>query len=171
MTRVLDTREAIALLQPGDLMLYKPGARSFFGWLIRIKTWHAISHVEVYVGDGKSFASRDGIGTNIYPMRLSDLVLVRKPNLPFNIAKALAGFYRTGHQPYGWLDLLQFMGAPVDAKGVVCSPAATDFIRDGDVPVFGREPSIKIAPMQLALTELYRDVWTEKDGVVRAARV
>jgi hypothetical protein len=64
-------------LKPGDVLLYKP--KGLFGWLIRVKTWHKIAHVECYVGDGLSVASRDGKGVGKYPLRSSELAVVCRP--------------------------------------------------------------------------------------------
>ena len=58
MKQTIEESVARSVLLPGDVMLYRPSG--VFGWLIRVKTWHPISHVEVHCGGGQSFASRDG---------------------------------------------------------------------------------------------------------------
>ncbi len=68
-----------ALLQPGDCLLYRP--KGVFGFFIRVKTWHHIAHCEMYVGKGKAAASREGKGVAIYPLRVSELAYVLRPDL------------------------------------------------------------------------------------------
>lgn len=144
-------------LRPGDVLLYK--STGLFSWLIRVKTWHAVSHVEVYIGAGQSAASRDGKGTGLYPLREDGLVSVLRPVVPFQRAAALDWYHREAKGlPYGWADLLQFTGLNVDRRGIVCSPFATLFLRAGGVPVFNAEPANKIAPFQFATSELLREV-------------
>ena len=151
-------------IKPGDVLLYK--AKGLFGWLITRKTWHNIGHVEVYVGDGQSVASRDHQGTGKYPLRLSELMYVCRPKRHFDCAKALAWFEAQPHQPYGWFDLLSFTGWNVDGKGIVCSPFATTFIRAGGLDPFNGEPAIKIAPFQFALSSKYAVFQVDQDGNV-----
>ena len=133
-------------LQAGDCLLYRP--KGIFGQLIRIKTWHKISHVEVYAGNGMSYASRDGLGVNLYPVRLSELAWVLRPsklpaNITFSYAKSMIG------TPYGWLDLLAFIGLPVNFPGIVCSAFATNIYRtDLDWPIFPTDTATDIAPFE-----------------------
>jgi hypothetical protein len=143
-----------AELLPGDILLYRPNG--IFGRLIALKTWHPISHVEVYLGGGVSAASRDGQGTGIYPLRLAQLALVCRPIVPCDVGAGLRWFATQPHQPYGWLDLAAFFGATVDGRGVVCSPFATEFVRACGLDPFNGEPSIRIAPFQFALSPVFR---------------
>lgn len=144
----------IADLRPGDVLLYR--ANGFFGRLIALKTWHPISHVEVYVGNQQSVASRDGQGTGLYPLRLTELERVCRPIVPFDLAAGLAWFHSTPHRSYGWADLLQFVGMNVDTKGVVCSPFATEFERRCGIDPFNGEDPNKIAPFQFELSPVYQ---------------
>ncbi len=158
-----------ANLQAGDVLLYRP--KGFYGWAIRFHTGIAIGHVEVCIGDGHSIASRDGQGVGIYPVRTSELVYVLRPNVPFDVAGAMAWFDKNGKgQPYGWLDLLQFFGYEVNAKGMVCSPCATYVMRAAGVPVFGSVKAEKIAPKDFLLTNLLRDV-TSGDALIAPINV
>lgn len=148
-------------LQPGDVLLYN--GSGLYSWIIRIKTWHATSHVEVYVGDGQSVASRDGIGVGLYTSRSDGLTHVLRPTVPFQYKAAMDWFYRHANkQPYGWLDLLAFVGMTRDHPGMVCSDFATQFLRAGGVPVFNQEPSRQIAPFQFLTSELLKDVTDEQ---------
>lgn len=144
------------MIEAGDVLLYRP--TGLFGRLIAVKTWHPISHVEVSIGHGRTVASRDGLGVGQYPQRDAQLAHVLRPTRPINLAAAMAYFDRVNGQPYGWLDLLAFLGASVDGPGIVCSPFATAFLRAGGLPIFRTEDARKIAPFQFLLSELLMDV-------------
>jgi cell wall-associated NlpC family hydrolase len=143
-------------LRPGDVLLYRP--KGVFGWIIRLKTWHPIAHVEIYLGNQQSAASRDGVGVGLYPLRLEGLAHVVRPKLPFDAAKALAFTEGMKGTPYGWLDLLNFGSISIDTKGIVCSPFVTLLLRDNGIPVFGDEPANLVAPFQFLTSELLSDV-------------
>ena len=144
-------------LVPGDVLLYR--ASGFYGRLIALKTWHPISHVEVYAGDGQSEASRDGVGVGRYLLRTDGLTHVLRPVHPaFNWASGDAWFRAVEGQPYGWLDLLQFVGLPVNGPGMVCSPFVAGRLRASGLPIFNAEPIEKIAPCTFLLSELLVDV-------------
>lgn len=130
----------------GDIMLYRP--KGVFGQLISIKTWHRISHVELYHGNSVSYASRDGLGVNAYPVRLSELKYVLRPQVPLDFAAGDAWFATVKGQPYGWLDLLDFVGLPVNGPGMVCSPFAADYLRHAGWNIFPTDPPVKVAPFQ-----------------------
>lgn len=147
-------------LHPGDVLLYQP--TGVFGWLIRFHTGGPCAHVEVYLGGGKSIASRDRLGVGIYPLRTSELGWVLRPNLPFDTDNAWDWYERTGKgQRYGWLDLAQFFGYNVNGPGIVCSPCAVCVLRAAGVPVFGMVPAEHIAPNDFLLSELLSDVTAE----------
>ena len=143
-------------LLPGDVLLYKP--KGLYGWIIRVHTWHAIAHVEIAMGLGVSAASRDGIGVNYYPTRTEDLAAVLRPKPFFDLAAARRYVDAMKGTPYGWFDLLNFVGVNVDQRGIVCSPFVTEVLRHGGVPVFNAEPSRLIAPFQFQESELLQDV-------------
>lgn len=141
------------ILKSGDVLLYGPS--STFGWLIALKTWHTYSHVEVYIGNSQSVASRDGEGVNLYSVRTDHLRAVCRPRAPFNLDAALRYFGSVKGQPYGWWDLARFLGAPVNGPGMVCSGFATEFVRAGGLDPFNGEDSTAIAPFQFAVSPLY----------------
>lgn len=150
-------------LRPGDVLLYP--ATSLFGKLIALKTWHPVSHVEVYIGGGQNAASRDGLGVAIYQARLHDVKHVLRPTVPFSVLRALAWFaVHAKGQPYGWLDLLAFIGVTKDMPGMVCSSFATQFLRAGGVPVFRDEPANAIAPFQFMTSELLEPVRAQDEA-------
>jgi hypothetical protein len=156
-------------LTPGMVLLYKP--TSAFGKLIVFHTGGPCSHAELYIGDGTSLASRDGEGTGRYPLRTTDLGWVLRPMTAFDQPKALAWFTAQAHQKYGWSDLLQFCGYPVNGDGVVCSPFVVYALRAGGVHVFKDIAPERIAPNDLLLSEYLEDVTTWVCGVVGPSRV
>lgn len=134
-------------LQPGDCLLYKPA--SLFGWVIWLKTWHDISHVEVYAGNGMSYASRDGIGVGKYPLRTSQLAWILRPSKP--LANLQRGFEYADDMkgtPYGWLELLAFVGIPVHFGGIVCSAFATELYRHAGWSLFPTDAAEDVAPFE-----------------------
>lgn len=133
-------------LSRGDILLYRP--RGFFGWLIATKTWHRVSHVEIYDGNGQSLASRDGLGVSRYPWRDTELAYVLRPQIPLQFLGGIQYFERMKGTPYGWLDLIDFVGVSLDTRGIVCSPFATGYLRACGWNVFPTDPINKIAPFQ-----------------------
>lgn len=155
-------------LLPGDVLLYRP--KGLFGWIILLKTWHRVGHVEVYVGSGESVASRDKVGVGRFPLRTNGLFKVCRPKEPFDLAAALEWFETVNGEPYGFLDLVRFVGIPVDGPGRVCSSFAVTFQRKGGVNGFNGEPANNVAPFQFDVSPTYRD-YEVKDGYVIAPDV
>lgn len=153
-------------LKPGDCLLYKPKKSSLFGWLIAIKTWHAISHCEVYIGDGLSAASRDRIGVDIYPTRYSELTMVLrpKPEYHFNLAMALKWFILSAKgQKYDWLGLLRFTWRSDYSKGNTnnkqfCSEFVLRFYRAGNFDPMPGEDADAVAPFQFGYNPLFSKI-------------
>lgn len=133
-------------LKAGDILLYRP--KGLFGQIIGIKTWHEIAHVEIYDGLHQSLASRDGLGVDRYSVRLSELAYVLRPKHPLDIGAGRRYFYKMKGTSYGWLDLLNFVGLPINAPGIVCSPFAAGFLRACGWPVFPADPIERVAPFQ-----------------------
>lgn len=146
-------------LQPGDVLLYRPA--NIYGWLIRLKTWHSISHVELYLGNGWSSASRDGLGVGLYPLRTAQLAVVMRPRSPIDACKAWSYTRDHAGTPYGWLELLNFLGIPVRGRGIVCSGWVTALLRYLDVKVFNNDPMDAIAPFQFLDSELLWEAWKD----------
>jgi hypothetical protein len=141
--------EPVVDLKAGDCLLYSP--TGIFGSLIALKTWHPIAHVEVYVGDHgypMSVASRDGQGVNFYPLRTKQLAYVLRPTNPLDLACGLRYARRMTGTPYGWRDLLNFVGYKVDRHGIVCSPFATEFYRACGWNIFPLDTANQVAPFQ-----------------------
>ena len=138
-------------LKPGDCLLYGPKPGSFFGWLISLKTWHKISHCEMYTGKGKSFASRDGIGVGLYPLRDTEIAYVLRPTDALDWAGFWKWFYTVNGQKYDWVGLLRFVytksGSTGNNNKMFCSEALTRAYRALGAKVFNEaEDADAIAP-------------------------
>lgn len=185
-----------AQLQPFDVLLYRP--TGIFGRLIKFHTGYNISHVEVFVGrkpiaalDPRildtldataggprvySTASRDGKGVDFYPLRLDgSLAYVLRPKAPIPtglqmLATAFAQSMRG--TPYGWIDLIDFCGYPVNGRGIVCSPYATVVLRQAGIDIFnGVQPRL-VAPYLFRTSERLTTIYTDgKDAALDAAGV
>lgn len=141
-------------LLPGDCLLYKP--TGLFGALIRLKTWHAISHVEIYAGQGKSWASRDGLGVDLYPYREEQFAAALRPAQgSFNYQQAEAWAQTKVGTPYGWAQLLLFIGLPIHGSGLFCSEFATQFYRAGGLDPFAGEDAQAVAPFEFLICPLF----------------
>ncbi len=138
--------------RPGDCVLYKPS--SVFGLLISVKSWHAISHVEIAIGNGESVASRDGKGVNRYPIRSDHVAAVLRPMVPINVAAGLAWFETVKGQGYDWLGLLRFswrseyVPSRFTDNKQFCSEFATRFYRQAGFDPFPREDADAVCPFQ-----------------------
>jgi hypothetical protein len=164
--------KAEQFIRPGDNLLYK--AKGLFGWVIAARTWHMIAHCECFVGDGKSVASRDGIGVGLYPLRLDGLCVILRPKEPVLLKNAMDVFYRKYRgQGYDWLGLLRFAWrTPVDPKirfnnEQFCSEFLTRFDRDmGLKDLFNGEDADAIAPFQFELDPAFVKYEVDSNGEV-----
>ena len=130
-------------LQPGDVLLYR--GTGLFSQAIRVKTWSRFSHVEIYDGDGWSWASRNGIGVNRYPVRINDLdeVLRLRPWVPFDLVAARRWAWSVQGQGYDWVGLLAFIVAKRQGREnnkQFCSEFAARMIRYGISAAVGITP-------------------------------
>lgn len=128
----------VKALRPGDCLLYS--GTGFFSRVIRIKTWSAISHVEIYVGFGKSVASRDGHGVNTYPLRTDGLVTVLRPLRFVDVGAGMRWHQQQIGQAYDWWGLLRFfaIGEQSTTKQF-CSEYATRWYRAGGFEPFAKD--------------------------------
>jgi uncharacterized protein YycO len=153
------------ILKPGDCLLYR--ASGFFGHLISLKTWSHFSHVEVYIGNNKSVASRDGIGVNEYTLRLENLGFILRPNRDFNIKKALKWFHDIAKgQRYDWKGILVFTLAAKQGSldRMFCSEFATRFYRNGDFNPFNINYNAdRIAPSNFLISPNFDEIWKDLD--------
>lgn len=153
-------------LQPGDLLLYRPVG--LIGKLIALKTWLPYAHCEVAVAPGKAVASRDLRGTGMWPTRWSELAMVLRPTVPFDLAKAMEYFKTVDGTPYDVWGLFRFFGKGKESKGTLfCSEFATRFYRAGGLDPFHGTPADLVPPGWFAtVADGFKVVWTDKQGVV-----
>lgn len=148
-------------VQPGDVLLYRGGG--FFSKLIALKTWHNISHVEIYAGGLQNAASRDGIGVGMYDVRENGLVAILRPTGDFDINAALDWFETVIGQKYDWLGLLRFAWFGRIPTGnnnkQFCSEFATRFLRAGGCDPFPREDADAVAPYQFKFSAELELIW------------
>lgn len=124
------------ILIPGDHLLYsRPG---FWSKTIKIKTWSNFSHVEVYLGEGKSFSSREKIGTGIFGLA-KDFVCILRPTDIIYMDIAVKWAEKVSGQSYDYLGLLRFftLGKQSEDKQF-CSEAVTRFDRMGNFDPFAK---------------------------------
>lgn len=170
-------------LKPGDCLLYHPVPFSpshFMGWLfgeaIARKTWHNISHVEVYAGKEQSVASRDGKGVDIYPFRSDQLAYILRPTQNFNFDEAFNWFLTVKGQGYDWKGLLRFVYTneastySLAPQKMFCSEFATRFYRAGGLDLFGGEDADAIAPFQFLTSMGLVIIYQEGQHVVTASK-
>lgn len=135
-------------LLPGDCLLYN--ADTLLDLAIRVKTWSPVAHVEVYIGDGLSVASRNGVGVNKYALRKQGITYVLRPNQAFDQAAALKWFYSNAKgERYDWLGLLCFTLAVAQGSPnkMFCSEFALRYYRAGGLnPLHPQWDADKTAP-------------------------
>lgn len=148
---------------PGDCLLY--WTDSFFDWLVTIKTWTFVAHVEIYKGLGLSMASRNGLGVNTYPLRKKGLVMVRRPNPLYGMYNASLGgswFETVRGEKYDWLGLLCFTLAVKQGAQdkMFCSEFAKRYYPKAGVTVLADDwDADKTAPAQLVQTPALTTIW------------
>lgn len=151
-------------LQPGDILLYSPS--SLVGWLIAIKTWTMLSHVECYIGGGRVIAARLE-GVNTYRERIDKyLSYVRRPTMPAGVVFDSAGAWNAVHQMLGTdYDIgafEEFFNPWCKHRHAsrVCSTVASKWLRGGGCQPFNPDISDDdISPAQLLQTGLLITVW------------
>lgn len=156
-------------LREGDCLLYGrvPLARSragwFFGGVTMLKTVSPFCHVEIYDGDGESLAARDGVGVGCYPLRMDQLVCVRRPPSGYEHDRVRRWFDATADgQGYDWLGLLNFALAAKQSSPdkMFCSEFAVRAYRVGLVrPVNPDMDADRCAPAHLWQTPALATVW------------
>lgn len=152
-------------LKPGDALLYGP--KGFFGWVISIKTWHAVAHCECYIGNGQSVASRDGLGVGQYPLRTEGLIHVLRPTAPFQLFRAMLWYVQSAKgQKYDWMGLLRFawrarVVPEAQDNKQFCSEFLARFYRAGGMDPFNGEDADAVAPSYFLLSNCFKEVGHE----------
>src|SRR5690349_1770432 len=112
----LDEKFIKRLLQPGDVLLFDRGG--VFGTLIKWKRGEKYSHVEIYNGGDKTFASRNGIGVGYYDLDLDGLAAIyrSRPGVELRLEQGREWFKTVDGQGYDWLGLLSFTWAKFQGR-------------------------------------------------------
>ena len=144
----ITARRSLALpddLLPGDHLLYFTHCPA--DWIICVKTWSSVAHIEIYDGNGMSLAARAD-GVNRYAFRKQGLKIVRRP-LHWDHAQARACFAQHQGERYDWLGLLCFTLAVREGSPnkQFCSELARNLGRPAGSLAFAPEwPGDKVAP-------------------------
>lgn len=151
-------------LEVGDVLFYSPS--DLIGVLIAIKTWTWLSHVEVYHGSDRVVAARRS-GVDLYPVRLSNLVAIRRPlgSSKFSREGAWKAVFPLIGKDYEESSFESFLNPWCIHRKVsrICSSIVTSYLRGGGVGCFNPDvPENKIAPAQLWQTNDLYTVWSLK---------
>lgn len=161
-TSPLSTRFFEKILLPGDLLLYR--GSSIWSKLIMIKTWSPVSHCEVYLGDKRSYAARDGRGVDFYPLRTEGLthilrpIILPKDDVDFEAGRKWAE--GTRGQGYDWWGLLRFFTLGKQSQSrQFCSEACLRFYRNSNFHPFHESVDADLIAPGTFLNSLAFDHW------------
>ena len=147
-------------LLPGDCLLYRPS--SVFGWAIAAFTLSKVSHVEIYKGGGISWASRDGVGVDEYPLRTEQLSHVLRSKKPLNMGAMAKAFDHLRGDAYddGTIAYHATFGMFESNVGQeVCSEFATIMFRVGGLKaLFGAKMPSEVAPNEFLKADEFYEV-------------
>lgn len=90
-------------LTPGDMLLYS--SSGMVGRAIKFKTSSEFTHVAVYIGEGEQREFREFIGAQQVPLRVEDLVLIKRPYGLWDKGKSDAFWAEVKHQKYDHIGL------------------------------------------------------------------
>ncbi len=152
------------ILKPGMLLLYE--ASSLFGYAIAAFSGSRISHIEMFKGNGISYASRDGIGVDEYQLRLNNLALVLESVEPLDMDRVAKGFAgKRGHRYDNATILKHATFGLVGGKPMaeVCSEVQAYLVRVGGLErAFGDKQPDEVKPSDFvdAMNHgMFRKVW------------
>lgn len=136
-TKPLPLSQIVKYLKFGDALLYS--SNGIIGHAIKWKTWSDVSHIEMYFGQGKTGASRDGQGVQTYDFTTENLAYVMRPVNPLN-AKGVLDFHTQcigqRYDLWGLFRFFTFGKQSLDKQ--FCSEYFTRACRAGGVHPFDR---------------------------------
>jgi len=152
-------------LQAGDILLYS--GEDLVDQAILLKEGDegpaAAAHVEIYMGHGVSYASRNGIGVNAYDFRREGLRQVRRPVLnPTFDRPAVERWFAGGVRglPYGFGDIAAAFNLRLVLGGVDCSHFAASLLAVAGCQQFDATfPFNKLTPRDFKLSLESAAVW------------
>lgn len=151
-------------LRAGDLLLYS--RKGFWPWVIGVKTWSHITHVETYLHDGTVHAAREKEGVGVFSISFDGLVKVRRPLQHFSREKATPYIAGVEGQAYDFLGLLRFftIGTQSQSKQF-CSEDAVRLARAGGVTPFAEDRDADlVSPGELDATPAYKTIFNLKSA-------
>jgi hypothetical protein len=151
-------------LRPGDALLYQ--GRSLLSRAIRLKTWAPVSHIEVAMGHGIAYASRDGLGVRSYPVRRTELYAALRPVEPFDALRATAYHNTVAGQRYDTVGLFRFfcLGRQSTDKQF-CSEYATRLYRAAGIfPFNQRYDADLVSPGMFLSSPKFAELWSAVIG-------
>jgi hypothetical protein len=131
--------------------------------VIRTKTWSPVAHIEIALGDGRSYASRNGVGVNTWALRREGLAAILRPKGALSLVLAQAYERATQGQKYDFVGLMCFIlaankGSP---DRMFCSEAARNWYRSAGFEPFSPQwSSDKVSPGMFLQSPLFDWVWT-----------
>lgn len=130
-------------LLPADILLFaRPGP---FQDAQQIKFGWPVSHVEGYIGNGHTVASRDGIGVSCYTVDLEGIYSVLRPCCKFNLVAAMEDFTKNhNRRPYGFKSLAEFANLDLNDDGEFCSELICNWLRAGGMRPFSSRVSARV---------------------------
>lgn len=138
----------------------------WLGFLICLKTWAMLSHVECYVGNGRVVAARPQ-GVDLYPERIDKhLRFVRRPVIgqgcQFDTQGAMQAVKPMLGKPYEIGGLFSFYLPWMHRHRAtrICSSVATVFLRGGGCEPFNPDfDADDASPAQLYQTNDLSTIW------------
>lgn len=149
-------------LEPGDVLFYSPS--DLIGWIIAVKTWTKISHVEAYIGSGRCISARPQ-GVNVFGERIDKcLCCVRRPLMTkqFETRKAWEAVFPFLGKPYGWTSFEEFFNPWCRHRHAsrICSSIVTTYLRGGGCEPFNPDLSADdVSPAQLWQSPNLITIW------------
>jgi hypothetical protein len=156
-------------LMPLDILLYFD-PKAPIDWIIAIKCYEMIGHVEVAWTPGMSVAAR-AKGVAVYPFRRTGLKRVLRLEKPGNFPLAKEWFEKNADgKKYSYFGLFSFYW-PGDSQlplwqkfendHFFCSELATDILRaSGSKPFAAYYPSIKVPPPLFLASPVFLEEWS-----------
>ena len=147
------------LIQPGDCLLYS--GHAIWSWIIKLKTWSDVSHVEVALNEHYTLTSREGRGVNLYDFDWDDLHTILRPTGPIDFGAAMAWFATVRGQRYGYWQALRFFRlGKEDVTRMMCSPFCTRWYRAGGFhPFAGQYDASLVSPGMFLSSCQFTTVW------------
>lgn len=166
-------------LQPLDICLYF--TNTFVDWVIAVKTYCMIGHVEVAWTPGTSVAARSS-GVKQYPFRRLGLKRIVRHRSPIDFPAAQAWFSaNAAGKKYNWAGLLAFdwpgdqqlpLWSKYEKGRWFCSELGCDLLRAaGCRPFADGWPSIKVPPALFITSPNLDLIWSSDPNAKYAAPV